>query len=157
MSKMQLVGPSLRRRLLQLGFLGYLFLLLKVVLFKTHGSRILLEAMSAERLQFRLRYVANFVPLKTIMNYLDGTNAFRVVLENLAGNIVIFVPMGFAVPLLFPKVKRAWHTAGIALLSSLALEVVQLVTGLGSFDVDDLLLNVAGAMLGWLVYRIVRP
>lgn len=55
-----------------------------------------------------------------------------------------------------PKVRTCSQIAAISLAVGLLLEVAQLLTGLGSFDVDDLILNVAGGVLGWLVYLLVR-
>jgi glycopeptide antibiotics resistance protein len=51
--------------------------------------------------------------------------------------------------------RTATSAVLLSLAVSLSLEVVQLLIGVGQFDVDDLLLNVAGGVLGWLIYRVL--
>lgn len=79
-----------------------------------------------------------------------------VVFLNLAGNVLIFAPFGFLLPALFRKVRTFGKVVILSIFLSLLVESVQLVTKTGSFDVDDLFLNVLGGMLGYLVYRIVQ-
>jgi len=79
-----------------------------------------------------------------------------VAIENLAGNILLFVPLGLLVPLLYPRLGSLVRTGGLALGSSLLIECIQLATGLGGCDVDDVLLNAVGGLLGWLAYRLLR-
>jgi glycopeptide antibiotics resistance protein len=78
-----------------------------------------------------------------------GTNAMVL---NLIGNVIAFMPFGYFVPALF---RRAGHGLTVGLVSflvSLLIECTQLICKVGSFDVDDLLLNTAGGILGYLVY-----
>lgn len=75
------------------------------------------------------------------------------VLMNLVGNVLIFVPFGFFMAMGSHRPNMI-RTVGYAFLWSLCVEVVQLITKLGSFDVDDLLLNTVGGLLGFLVYAI---
>lgn len=77
-------------------------------------------------------------------------------MQHIAGNILLFCPLGFLVPLLYPRCARLVQIGALAFGSSLLLEGIQLVTGLGGFDVDDLILNVLGGLLGWLAYRLLR-
>jgi glycopeptide antibiotics resistance protein len=152
-------------------FLLYVAVLLKLVLFKhsgtlsfqvghfslgTHPSGRMVEEISLGRLLFRLQYAANFVPFKTIADYLSGDFNKLIALWNIGGNIVLFGPLGLLVPLILPRFSKVRHIAAIAFGASLLLELVQLLTGLGSFDVDDLLLNVLGGILGVLTVRVAR-
>lgn len=148
---MQLLKVLAHRRLAWIGLLAYTALLLKVVLFKYPGG-LSLEVMSAQHLELRLQY-ANFTPLKTILYYLSGRVSSRIAVANLAGNLVLLGPLGFLVPHLFARWCGLWATAAICFGVSLLLEGVQLLTGLGSFDVDDLLLNLVGGILGWALYQ----
>lgn len=71
---------------------------------------------------------------------------------NLVGNIVAFMPFGYLVSLLMQERPR-WYL--ILLLSfelSLGVELLQLATKMGSFDVDDMLLNSVGGVLGYAAY-----
>ncbi len=93
----------------------------------------------------------NFVPFKTILDYLNDTPSPGVALFNLAGNIIIFVPLGFLIPALHRSAK--WKTVlAAAFAVSLAFETIQGVFKVGVFDVDDILLNVLGALLGYFVW-----
>ncbi len=70
-------------------------------------------------------------------------------------NLLLFVPLGLFIGALAPG--WSWWKAGLAALGfSLLLEVVQHLISTGSFDTTDLLVNTAGALLGWLVFIAVR-
>lgn len=71
----------------------------------------------------------------------------------LGGNILCFVPMGFLLSLGSKKPGRVF---GQALGLILAIELVQYVTTLGYFDIDDIVSNLLGVFLGWLLYRLLR-
>ena len=73
--------------------------------------------------------------------------------ENL-GNLALYLPMGVFLPLLWEKAE-GWRTPALAFLFSLSVEALQLVTD-RSFDVNDLILNTAGAVLGLLVFALFR-
>ncbi|WP_066229071.1 VanZ family protein [Metabacillus fastidiosus] len=64
-------------------------------------------------------------------------------------NIFMFVPFGILLPLLHSHFQRAIWTIGAALLFTISIESVQLMTGYGSFDVDDLFNNLLGAIIGY--------
>lgn len=95
----------------------------------------------------------NFLP--TFVRYLTGelTGApGRWILTMLAGNLLMFVPMGVFLPLIFPRLRGGKMAAAILLLP-LAVELWQPVVG-RSFDTDDLLLNTLGILAGWAVVRL---
>lgn len=71
---------------------------------------------------------------------------------NLVGNVVMFIPLGFYVPYLGRKTKKFFPAMGLLLLLILAVEGIQYGTGLGSCDVDDVILNMAGAFMGYLFW-----
>lgn len=64
--------------------------------------------------------------------------------------------MGFLVPILFNYCKKFKNTFFIAMLVSVSIELIQLLFNLGSCDIDDLILNVLGSMLGFAFYKILR-
>ncbi len=78
-----------------------------------------------------------------------GTKA---VLLNLVGNIVAFVPFGFFLPILYPRCRNFLYTVFFSFEVSLAVETIQLVSKVGSFDVDDMLLNTIGGAMGCLTF-----
>ena len=97
----------------------------------------------------RFRY--NLVLFQEIIRFMrhHSVLGLETVLLNLVGNIVGFMPFGFFLPLLSQKDRRLVMVLLLTFELSLVVEVVQLFTGVGSFDVDDLLLNTLGGVLGY--------
>lgn len=103
----------------------------------------------------------NLIPLETIRNWLDLlvrddplAVSFRPIsLANLLGNLFVLLPMGFFFPALFSRQKSFWLFLLTTFLLVCLIELVQLLTRRGALDIDDLLLNVPGACLGWLGWR----
>ena len=100
-------------------------------------------------------YHYNLVLFQEIMrfwNYREQLGMFPV-LANLAGNILIFIPIGFFLPM-----ASVYRTFGVMVFEcffiSLVIEVTQLLTKVGCFDVDDLFLNTIGGMMGYLFFVI---
>lgn len=67
-------------------------------------------------------------------------------------NIILFVPLGFFLPLLYKKYNRISNTALTSFLFSLSIEIVQMF-GRGSTDINDLITNTVGTSLGFFAYR----
>lgn len=80
---------------------------------------------------------------------------FSTVLTNLVGNVVAFAPFGFFLPMLCRKGKNIVWCVLCSAGFSLLVESVQLLTKVGAFDVDDILLNAIGGMVGYLCYYLV--
>jgi glycopeptide antibiotics resistance protein len=99
----------------------------------------------------------NLVPFHTIMNYINATGYINtsIVITNLAGNILAFMPLGFFLPLLFRRYLKFRKTLFIVIASTLTVECLQYIFRVGSFDVDDLILNTVGGILGFLVFKVV--
>lgn len=82
-----------------------------------------------------------------------GMKAF---LLNVVGNVIAFCPCGFCLPVISRR-SRKWYMAILLCFGlSLCIELTQLIFRVGSFDVDDLLLNTAGGAIGFLCNRIVQ-
>jgi len=95
---------------------------------------------------------ANFQLFKTIRMYIDyyaRLNSF----ENLFGNILIFIPFGFLIPHSMETMKHFLWIFAFSFCFIMDIELFQLVTRFGEFDVDDILLNITGVMLGWSIYH----
>ncbi len=82
------------------------------------------------------------------IRYWGRLNSF----ENLAGNVVCFMPFGFLLPFLQEESRHWWVLLINSFLLVCGIELFQLITAFGAFDVDDILLNCVGAMLGYGVF-----
>ena len=97
----------------------------------------------------------NLIPFRTVGGYIrkiigaSNIHLNRHAIINLAGNVVMFVPLGFFLPSVGKKRHTFHRTMLISLCAIVSVEVLQLVTLLGSMDIDDLILNMAGAALGY--------
>ena len=92
----------------------------------------------------------NFVPFKEIMRYEFGSRLF---IKNIVGNMVMFVPYGFFISY-YGKATNWKHGLCLILVASLVIESTQLAIG-RVFDVDDILLNVIGGMVGFGMYKLL--
>lgn len=77
-------------------------------------------------------------------------------LSNLLGNIVILVPLGVLLPIMFRPLRRFWLTLPLLALFAVGVEVIQWRFGVGIADVDDSILNFAGAAAGYMVTRLCQ-
>lgn len=103
-------------------------------------------------------YAYNLVLFKEIRRFIIyrkklGMEAF---LLNIVGNVVGFMPFGFFLPVISRRSRHWYNTLLLSFSFSLCIEVTQLVFKVGSFDVDDMVLNTLGGLLGFILYKIVQ-
>lgn len=101
----------------------------------------------------------NITPFATIERYLSLLRSsnpamVRHAFINLVGNVIMFVPLGYFLPRIFPKMRRFFRTFFLSLGLILLVELVQYATTLGICDIDDLILNMAGVMIGYPFHKI---
>lgn len=127
-------------------FLAYLFALSYVLFFA--------EAFGRTGKSEEYRY--NLTLFQEIRRYLKMAlnHNWNLFVINVVGNIAVFIPFGIFMPLLFPKCKNVILTALFSLEFSIVIEVIQIVSRVGSFDVDDLLLNTLGGVCGFIIFVI---
>ncbi len=89
----------------------------------------------------------NLIPFTEIFRYKIGSSLF---IYNVIGNIFVFIPFGYFVSG-YVKASRVSHILLISFISSLTVELVQLNIG-RSFDIDDIILNVTGSIIGFLLF-----
>ena len=82
------------------------------------------------------------------------TLGFTVVLENVIGNIVGFIPYGFILPLIYKSKRKWWIILLLTMEFSLFIELTQLVLRVGSCDIDDVILNTFGGVLGYGLFSL---
>ena len=103
-------------------------------------------------------YSYNLILFKEIRRFVVHRDilGYQAVVLNILGNMAAFVPFGFILPEVWDQLNH-WYTILIlGCLFSLGIEVVQLVSRVGSFDVDDILLNTIGALTGYILFVIAK-
>ncbi len=80
----------------------------------------------------------------------------ELILKNVLGNVILFIPMGVLFPLLFFKVRFFLLTLLLGFVLSLFIETAQYLFAARIFDIDDILLNVTGALIGHVLFSMVR-
>ena len=106
-----------------------------------------------------LRQNINLKPFYTIENYLHvilknpQSSYFKNCIIELLGNILLFIPAGWLLPRLFRSMRKFFPFLLTCLLAILFVESLQLVTLLGRFDVDDIILNIVGMLIGYILYK----
>ena len=89
-----------------------------------------------------------------VLRHSSEAGMIRHAVVNLVGNVIMFVPLGFFVPCIWQKPRKfGWHFL-IMTLTIVLIELTQLFTLLGSCDVDDLLLNLVGTTLGFVLWKL---
>ncbi len=127
----------------------YLAVLLRLFVFKDFSLNIF---SLNYRYPMRWNVDHNYIPLTTILPFLAGYPTWSDALRNVLGNIIPFMPIGLLLPLVYRPIS--WKSVlGFAVLLSLGIEILELVLRAGIFDVDDILLNALGVMLGYVVFR----
>ena len=103
-------------------------------------------------------YAYNLVPFLEIGRYFKYYRVlgFQIFMINNVGNITAFAPFGFILPIISRRSRKWYNTVMFGFVFSLILETLQLVSRVGSFDVDDMLLNTLGAAIGFLSHRFIQ-
>ena len=119
---------------------------------------LLFFSVFAGRSEVYEEYHYNFIPFDTIRRYLglSKSGGSFVRFFNIEGNVLAFLPYGFFLPFLWKRFRRFWRTALSTACFSLIVEVLQLITRVGSCDIDDVLLNTIGGVIGYLLFLLVR-
>ena len=109
------------------------------------------------RTGFSRSYHYNLVPFREIGRFVKHSRSLGLsaVMLNIVGNVLVFAPFGGFLPLLAHRFRRFWYMLLLSFEFSLCIELIQLVSKVGSFDVDDLLLNTIGGALGYMCFWIV--
>lgn len=102
-------------------------------------------------------YRYNVIPLKTITSLIVHRDRYNVDtwVKNLLGNIVLFIPLGVIIPAIYKPFLKLSRFLACSLALLITVELIQLITRVGSFDVDDVILNMLGAAIGYLITMIL--
>jgi glycopeptide antibiotics resistance protein len=109
----------------------------------------------ADLARYRNNWKPQLVPIwNMVVNLRDGDRALAT-LAGAAGNVALFLPLGFLLPMLAPWFDRFWRTVATGFVLSSLIELSQVAfPGVRRADVNDVLMNTLGAALGYLVYRL---
>jgi len=143
------VRASLHRAVVEGAFAAYLVVVAYVVGFLNGGWGRTVSAYSWQQV--------NLVPLRTILEFARSEHVTKAV-RQLAGNVVLFVPFGALLPVMTARFRTPAPLLLAAATASASIEILQLVLALiglasRSFDVDDVILNTVGALVGWAIWR----
>ena len=142
-----------REIILFIFFVYFLFLLL-LTIFKGGRIEFSNQFNSYMYREHGLLGIINVVPIKeTINTFMHSETGMRNSLRNLIGNILVFMPLGFFIPLLFDKFNNLKKVLKVGCLSSLAIELSQLFVGSNVCDIDDVIYNTLGALAGFICYK----
>ncbi len=135
-------------------FLLYILLLLYVLFLRGRGNVYSQNLPLSEYMQ----YAVNVTPFETIKGFWRALKENRIntdiALLNIFGNVALFVPFGFLLPVNALRLRALWKCAAVSLAAILAAETIQLFFRVGSFDVDDVILNMIGVLIGYILYKI---
>ena len=98
----------------------------------------------------------NLIPGREIRRYITSVGKLgkRAVFVNLFGNVIGFIPFGFFMPVATRWMRSLSKTAAAACCLSVIVEIVQLLTASGSCDIDDVILNTLGAVIGYGLFLL---
>jgi glycopeptide antibiotics resistance protein len=103
-----------------------------------------------------LDYRYNLTLLKEVKRFIKyrhelGLESFIV---NIFGNVIAFMPFGFVLPIISPENRKLFYIVLLSLEFSISIELIQLIFKVGIFDVDDILMNTFGGILGGILFFI---
>ena len=104
-----------------------------------------------------LKAMHNFIPFKSVYEFLaapvlPAAVVFRFAL-NFFGNSLLFIPWGVLLPACFERMRSFRRFVILTLITLIAMETIQILTMLGSFDIEDISLNMAGACIGYAIWQ----
>ena len=94
----------------------------------------------------------NLLPFVYLTDYENRTH----MIMNIFGNILMFVPSGIILPILYKRLDNFFKVVGTGFLMSLAIEILQLPFVERTSDVDDLIMNTLGVATGYILFMIAR-
>ena len=128
--------------------MAYLVVLIRIVLFKQVALYNLFAAIGS------MERTISIIPFKSLLDMINNNISVTRILENILGNIAIFIPFGLLLPIVQKDMSKKIILYG--LITSALIEIIQYVFALGSSDIDDLTLNTLGTIIGYLLYKIIH-
>ena len=130
-------------------FINFFFIYFLIVIYFTFFKGGILH------LDLQMRSYANIIPLlETIKMFQDNFMGLGNSLYNVIGNILLFIPFGFAIPLLFKNHNKLFKVTLYGFIASFSIELLQYLTCTNFTDIDDVIFNTLGALVGFLTFNI---
>ena len=134
----------LREVLINIFFLYFLILI-----------NITICKMGMLQIDFKNRFYINYIPfVETIKMFEDNFMGIGNAFYNVIGNILLFMPLGFFIPLLFKNKNNIVIVTLYGSFISVIIEVLQLFTAFNITDIDDVIFNTIGTILGFFIFRL---
>ncbi len=132
-------------------FIAYSIIFVLVIIFKFDGTFFSIIQTHNYILENKGNGIMNInlVPFETINRYIKHLPS-DFAINNLLGNILPFIPLGYFIPKIFSKYR--FINIFIFLLVTLFIETVQFIFSIGFFDIDDIILNFIGLIMGYLIF-----
>lgn len=138
-------------------FILYIFLLFNLVMlddFFGRASMGVIWNFDPRYLDSFLMNRVNLIPFRTVLEYLNSFSIpFHTKIINLLGNTLAFAPFGFFAHVILNKKPSLLKFTLLMISASLLIEVIQLIFLVGSCDIDDIILNVLGAVFSYLIFK----
>ena len=148
-----------KKFVMKAAFYIYIFLLIKVTIFPIPYQKTELDSL---RKSFGEGLKNNFVPLFSIRSILEGSSGFLVKLRQLGGNLILLFPLAFYIPLTKKRFRKPVKILMLLFGVSCTVEIVQFLIGrvihynYRVVDIDDVILNVCGGMLGYFAWKLFQ-
>lgn len=137
----RLLKGTKKLKMSKVALLSILFIYIVIVLGATIGDRVSTDSKS--------------LSMHLFSSYKDAWNNFSPgAWRNIILNILMFVPLGILLPLIFKNCRKYWVTYLIGLFFTLIIEVIQLISGRGIFEIDDIFNNTLGCIIGYGIVMI---
>lgn len=141
-------NQKLKKEITWILFILYIIFLLSTIVY----TKLTTGAIYPE-----LNITSNLVPftsiIETITLLLTKTQGFYYIFDYLILDIILFIPLGLFLPILFPKTKKIKNFILICLTISIIKELFQLLLNVGMFNIDDIILNLSGAIISYTIFK----
>ena len=138
----------LKKFLLYFFIVVYAALLTKIILFKEVVSPSDIFSTSRE-----IKRSIDLIPFKSTYDFFTNPeSSFGLAAWNVLGNILLFIPLGIFLRM-YKKTEKFWKYIAAIFTVSLTFEVLQYILGVGRTDIDDLIYNTIGGILGVFIYK----
>lgn len=137
-------------------FIIYIIFIINFVVIKYNGNfNLIIDRINSIEHDRKIGvFNYNIVPLKIIKLYIENYSNCQIII-NIFGNIFVFIPLGLLLPILFKICRNFAKLLILCLFIILFIEIIQFIFMIGYFDIDDIILNLIGCFIGYLVYKFV--